>query len=60
MRGYAHVPSCTGQRLVLAVRYVLLRIRVDVLLREAEVDDVDNVLEMYHLNVESTQYNSSR
>ncbi len=39
-----HVASRAGQTLVLAVRYVLVGLRVDVGLGEAEVDDVHNVL----------------
>lgn len=41
---YAHVSGRSGQGLVLSVWYVLFRFRVDVFLRQAEVDDVDDGL----------------
>lgn len=40
----AHVPGRASERLVLPVWYVLARLGIDVLLREAEVDDMDCIL----------------
>ena len=40
----AHGPCGAGEALVLAVRDVLVGLRVDVLLGQAKVNDVDNVL----------------
>jgi hypothetical protein len=39
----ARVSSCAGKALVIPERNVPLRVRVDVLLGEAEVDDVDDL-----------------
>ena len=44
---YAHVASGPRQALVLTVRYVFLGVRVDVLLCQPEVDDVDYVLVLH-------------
>jgi len=40
----AHVTRSACQTLVFPIRYVLVRLWVDVLLRKAKVDDVDDVL----------------
>ena len=40
----AHVSGSTSQALVLTVRYVFVSERVDVLLGQAKVNDVDSVL----------------
>lgn len=43
MRVDAHITRSASQTLMLSVRYVLIRLRVYVLLGQAEVDDVDDV-----------------
>ena len=49
MRVNAHVARGARQTLVFPIRDVLVRLRVDVLLREAEVDDVDRLLSLVRL-----------
>ena len=41
MRINRHVPSCAAERFAFTVRDVLLSFRITVLLRHAEIDDVD-------------------
>ena len=40
---YAHVARGASQTLMLSVRYVLIRLRINVLLRQSEIDYVNNV-----------------
>ena len=47
MRRNAHISGGTRQGLVFPVRDVFLCVRVYVLLRQAEVDDVDDVLVLH-------------